>query len=289
MPSCLCLLLCFKNPSSKDTVLTEKIKEGKKNVLIVIYIVFELRQHFPPLTTEQHSKQQMVVIWFRFQNSSPVPLLKMLVEEIMPYVHPGMKWSEWKKNKIPILNPSPLSQEQVDQAQPGMRLRLVHTITSMHVQVFVSGTQALPLSICRWQRRTVTDLQRGCTCMWDLAITTALITEHSGLNLFLKSQECIMMGQRFLNLCSCFLRTLNRSYLKPPSFRVIGESQSSAEDNNLPSITILPTLVWLHKLSLSCINLELNPWGWGINHQTLAGSLHFSDNEDSFIIISHSA
>lgn len=45
----------------------------------------------------------------------------MLVEEIMPCVHPGMKWSEWKKNKIPILNPSPLSQAQGDQAQPGMR------------------------------------------------------------------------------------------------------------------------------------------------------------------------
>lgn len=133
-----------------------------------------------------------------------------------------MKWV--KKEQNPFFKSITSITRTSRSAQPGIRLRLVHAITT-HIQGFASGTWALPLSICRWQRRTVTDLQRGRTCMWGLAITTVLITEHSGLNLFLKSQECIMMGQRFLNLCSCFLRTLNRPYLKPPSFRVIGEGK----------------------------------------------------------------
>lgn len=104
-----------------------------------------------------------------------------------------------------------------------------------------------------------------------------------------KKPGIIMMWQRFLISCSCYRRSLTRSYLKLPSLCVIGERQSTAEDNNLPSITILTTLVWLHKLSLSCINQELNPRDFRINQQTLATSLHFSGNEDSFRIISHSA
>lgn len=48
--------------------------------------------------------------------------------------------------------------------------------------------------------------------------------------------------------------SLTWSGFRPPSFSAIGESQSTAEDNDLRSITILPTLVWLHELSLSGIN-----------------------------------
>lgn len=152
----------------------------------------------------------------------------------------------------------------------------------MHVQVFLSGRQALPSSFCRWQRRTVTGLHDSWP--WPQAHNRT-----QRVKCVFKKPGIIMMWERFLISCSCYRRRLTPSYLKLPSFSVIGESQSAVEDNNLPSITILPTLVWLHKLSLTCINQELNPGGCGINQQTLARPLHFSGNEDTFIIKSHSA
>lgn len=170
--------------------------------------------------------------------------------------------------------------------QPGTRLRQAHTTTPMHVQVFISGRQALPSSFCRLQRRTVTGLRWACTY---LRLSCDRRPRTQRVKCVFKKPGIIMTWQRFLNSCNCYRRSLTPSYLKLPSFSVIGESQSAVEDNNLPSITILPTLVWLHKLSLSCINQELKPRRCGINQQTLARPLHFSGNEDTFIIKSHSA
>lgn len=146
-----------------------------------------------------------------------------------------------------------------------------------------SGSLALPFTVCRWQRRTL---------IWVLAIITQLITERSWFN---RIQNAGNYNKMTKFLQSKQVRSEKdkphkdfHPHLKLPSFSVIGKSQSTAEDSNLPSITILPTLVWLHKLSLTNINQELNPRGYRINQQTLARPLHFSDNEDRFIIISHS-
>lgn len=129
--------------------------------------------------------------------------------------------------------------------------------------------------------------KKGVACdAWPLAHAD---NQPQCVKCVFKRPGIIVMWQRLLISSGCYRRTCTRSYFKLPSFSIIGESQNAVEDNNLSSVNILPTLVCLHKLSVSCINQELNPWGCGINQQTLARSLHFSDNEDSFIIISHPA
>lgn len=199
-----------------------------------------------------------------------------------------MKWNEWKKNKIHILNPSPLSQasrsDTTWHAPETSTHRNAHARSSLHIR-----KTSTPLIFLQMAEKDGEGPSQSVHMQATLGHYHMPITEHSGFKCVFKKPGIIMMWQRFLISCSCYRRTLTRSYLKLPSFSVIGESQSTVEDNNLPSITILPTLVWLHTLSLSCINQELNPRGCGINQQRLAWSLHFSDNEDSFIIISHSA
>lgn len=173
-----------------------------------------------------------------------------------------IKWVKEKQNSrfqsITSITRTRRSDANRDAAEPS-----AHPTPCTFTSSYQEHKHSLSLSVDgregRWQPGANMHVTLGRWCRAD--------NRTQRLKSVFKKPGIIMMWQRFLTLCSCYLRTLTRSYLKPPSFSVIGESQSTAEDNNLPSITILPTLVWLHKLSLSCINLELNPWGWGINRR----------------------
>lgn len=180
-----------------------------------------------------------------------------------------------------------------------MKLERKTEVSCKHMQWDISigcacGCLLLSCAVCRWQRRTCT-AHRGVwiffSYFWILVITLqpCFLFIYFSLNalkynnMTKKEKKSFKVWKRYTCRRFSFL-----SWLRLPSFIVIGESQSTPEDNNLPFITVLPTLVWLRELSLTSINQEVNPWGYRINQQTLARSLHFSDNEDRFIIISHS-
>lgn len=150
---------------------------------------------------------------------------------------------------------------RADKAQGSVLQNVAHLRTGAQSAHLWSGIWALPYSICRWQRRTAPTLGRVCAFFSYVTLGHYVKVDNSAqvIESAFKKPGIIIMWQRFFNLSSCYLKTFTRSYLRLPSFSVIGESQSAAEDNNLPSITILPTLVWLHKLSLSSINQESKP------------------------------